>query len=77
MNQKASNTEESRFAGNKWITQGLIWGAFMFVILELLLPFARKEEVNQSGLLLGAIIWIIGGLLFGYTMKQVTKRSAK
>lgn len=73
MNQ---NTEQ-QFSGRRWITQGLLWGAIMFVIIELLLPFAQKEEINQSGLLKGAVIWTIGGLVYGLVMKAVMNRRQK
>ena len=59
----------------KWWLQGLIWGAFMFISMEILVnPLIFGEPITQKKLFIGIPIWTIGGLLFGLWMKKIRKR---
>ena len=58
-------------ASKNWIVTGLIWGVFMFLIMDIALPLGRGEAIDTDNLLVGGLIWFAGGLLFGFTMKHV------
>lgn len=59
----------SSFDKTGWIKTGLSWGAFMFLTMSIVFPFIGGQEITWKSLLLGLIIWTIGGLAFGYIMK--------
>lgn len=52
-----------------WIKTGLLWGAFMFLIMSIGLPYFKGNEITWQTLLLGLVIWTIGGLGYGHMMK--------
>lgn len=60
-----------------WIKLGLIWGAFMFVIMTFVFPFMSNETITPKRSLVGLILWTIGGLIFGYTMKLMMNKVPK
>ena len=41
----------------------------MFLIMSIGFPYFEGQEITLKTLLLGIIIWTIGGLGFGYIMK--------
>ena len=57
------------FDKKSWIKTGLSWGAFMFLVMSIGFTYFEGEEITLKTLLLGLVIWTIGGLGFGYTMK--------
>ena len=57
-----------------WILHGLVWAVFMFVIIELALPFFNEEPITWRNISIALPIWIIGGLAFGATMKALQNR---
>lgn len=65
------------YKGKTWVIMGLIWGAFMFLMLSVIFPYFTKEEINQKSLLIGIVTWTIGGLLYGYTMKIYYRKRNK
>lgn len=58
------------YDGNGWIKQGLIWGGMMFLSMTLGFPLFSGEEITLKNVILGIIIWTLGGLGFGYSMKR-------
>lgn len=52
-----------------WLASGLSWSAFMFVLMEVIFPLLTYQQITLKRLSLGIVIWSIGGLAFGYTMK--------
>lgn len=54
-----------------WIEVGLGWGGFMFIIMSLIYPFVMGQIMTWYTILIGLVIWTIGGLGFGYTMKLI------
>ena len=56
-----------------WIIQGLAWGAFMFLMMELIFPLIDKEEIIFSNLIKGGVVWLVGGLAFGIVMRKISK----
>lgn len=65
------------FSKKDWITSGLIWGALMFLTMSIAYPYLVDHEITWKTLLSGLIMWTIGGLLFGYSMKIWTNRSVR
>lgn len=57
------------FDKKAWVKTGLNWGFFMFIIMTFLFPYFDGTEITLKKVLLGAIIWTIGGLFFGFIMK--------
>ncbi|WP_159800295.1 hypothetical protein [Flavobacterium sp. MK4S-17] len=53
-----------------WIKEGLTWGTIMFILMEILLPAIEDEEIGWRNFAVGIPIWLLGGLLFGYSMKR-------
>lgn len=60
-----------------WIKIGLLWGLFMFLIMNIIFPLLNSEKITLPRLLMGAVIWLIGGFLFGRVFKKPTKKQAK
>jgi len=58
----------------QWLLVGLLFGLFMYVFMEVLLPFTQGENITQKRLLIGIPIWLIGGLLFGLMTKCINRR---
>jgi len=62
----------------QWLHSGLIWGLFMCVFMVILFPLIEGENITQKKLLIGIPLWIVAGLLYGYTMKRnIGKREKK
>jgi len=53
-----------------WVKEGLIFGAIMFLIMELVLPLINREGYKTVDLAVGLVIWALSGLLFGFVMKK-------
>lgn len=62
------------FEGRNWIKTGLFWGFFMFLLISIGLPYLLNTSITLSSLLMGAVLWTIGGLAFGYFMKRYFER---
>ena len=58
----------------RWLREGLVFGLFMFVFMQILFPLIDGREITQRGLLIGIPIWIVGGLLFGVAMKLINRK---
>jgi hypothetical protein len=55
-----------------WIKFGLIWGVFMFLILNIAFPLFDKEPLNINKMLVSFPFWLVGGLIFGYVSRKKT-----
>ena len=62
------NQESNAFNENHWIKAGLLWGAFMFLLNDIVHPYFNEEKITGATLFFGAILWAIGGLAFGHSM---------
>jgi hypothetical protein len=65
------------FEKKGWIYTGLSFGAVMFVIMSLLMPFFFDEEITLETLAVGLVAWTLGGLGFGFFMKLFLGKSPK
>ena len=54
----------------KWLKAGLVWGMMMFVIMTLVYPYFNNEIITIKKVLIGLVLWTIGGVLFGRTLKN-------
>lgn len=75
MNQSKQNEKgDAQHTSNpiddkNWLKKGLKWGAFMFVFISLGFPYFNGDPITLKTLLWGAVLWPIGGLGYGYTMR--------
>ena len=58
----------------KWYLSGLIIGILMYVFTVILSPLIKGENLTQKGLLIGIPVWIVAGLLSGFTMKLLIRK---
>ena len=71
------NELKNPYEGRVWLQQGLRFGFFMYVFMIILFPLISKKEIPSKDLLIGIPIWLIGGLVFGYTMKLFMNKKGK
>lgn len=63
---------------NFWIFEGLLWGLFMFLMMTLVFPWFYNEAISLKEIILGIVFYgLLGGLLYGYTMKLFRKKFSK
>ena len=70
-------TVRNPFDKGRWFYTGMGWAIFMYILMELIFPYFDGEIYEAKKLLVGAVIWFVAGLLFGYTMYLYTARSMK
>jgi len=63
------------FDKSNWIKTGLGWGGTMFILMAVGYPYFDGQEITGKTLLAGLVIWTIGGLAFGYTMKLFSNKA--
>ncbi len=68
---------EKKNTTKEWLKFGLSWGLFMYVMMTILFPLIEQEQITTKIILIGIPIWIIGGILLGYTMKFWMNRKGK
>jgi predicted membrane channel-forming protein YqfA (hemolysin III family) len=62
------------FEGRWWIFNGVVFGLFMLVILELILPLIKSAPINWVKLVtVGFPIYLLGGLIYAFIMKLYFK----
>jgi hypothetical protein len=52
-----------------WWIHGLYWGISMFV-LTILFDYLRYHTIETEDILRKFILWMVGGMLFGYLAKR-------
>lgn len=53
-----------------WFIEGMLFGILMFLFMEVLFPLIEGEEITLKKGLLRILIWLAGGMLFGYINKS-------
>jgi len=53
-----------------WVKFGLLWGVFMFLILNVGFPIWDNVALDYQKMLISLPIWLIGGLIFGYVSRR-------
>jgi hypothetical protein len=71
------SSQPDPYAGRGWIVQGLSFGAIMFLLMELLFRWLMGDPITGRSLLIGLVIWTLGGLAFGYSMKLFMQKQGK
>ncbi len=56
-----------------WIRIGLYYGAFMYAF-SMMFSILEGEPITLRKVLIRLLIWALGGLAFGYTMKRINNR---
>jgi hypothetical protein len=49
---------------------GLPWGLGMFIIMTFVFPHLNREVITLKKILIAFPFWMLGGLLFGYSMNR-------
>ena len=60
-----------------WITDGLLWGLFMFTTMTFIIPFCSGKEITIISVLVAIPVWTIGGLIFGYIVKRISRKQRR
>lgn len=53
-----------------WVKFGLLWGVFMFLVLNIGFPLWDNNPLDYRAMLISLPFWIAGGLLFGYISRR-------
>ena len=61
-------------APHPWLRNGLLYGAAMFVLTILLLPWYRNEVISWQAILIGLPFWAVAGLAFGWAGRWLARR---
>ena len=68
-------SKKEYFEGNSWLIIGLLWGITCFSIMEIIIPWRQKTEIDWNHILIFILpIWLIGGITYGYVMKGFYKK---
>jgi hypothetical protein len=59
-----------------WVTQGLKWGLFMYLFMDIIFPLFDSKNFNYYRLGFGLVYWALLGLGFGYIMKKFSVHKA-
>ena len=60
--------KDNSFNKENWMKSGLIWAAFMFLIMTFAFPIFDGEAITMQSVLVNAILWPLAGLGFGYSL---------
>lgn len=63
-------TAQNPYTGKGWIIHGLVWGAFMFIIMGVVVPLAQQEALTAGSLVRALALWLLAGLVYGWAMKH-------
>lgn len=55
-----------------WVKFGLVWGVFMFIMLNIVFPLADGSSIALKSFVT-LPLWITGGLIFGYVSRKRTQ----
>ncbi len=53
-----------------WVKTGLIWGCVMFILVTFVSPYLFNEEITLNRIIINIFLWLILGLLFGYSVRK-------
>jgi hypothetical protein len=58
-----------------WVKFGLVWGTFMFLMMNIVFPLIDGNSLTIKSFIIGIPIWLIGGLIFGYVSRKRTPKT--
>lgn len=53
-----------------WVKFGLIWGAFMMLVINVVFPLLDGSGISGTKILVAFPVWIVFGLIFGYVSRK-------
>ena len=65
---------ENIIVNKNWVRFGLLWGTFMFFTISIIFPLLENVPLEPVRLFKSLAVWLIMGLVFGYTMKLIERR---
>ncbi len=71
--QRYKNIDINRvhpFNKKSWVKEGLGWGIIMYFLMVIVLPFFSNEEITWAKVLIGLPVWLLAGLVWGYSMNK-------
>ena len=71
------NPPEQKIKTKNWLKEGLSWGLFMFVFMQIGIPWIMDEEITTEKLILGLPIWLVLGIGVEYIEKLIRNRIGK
>lgn len=57
-----------------WVKFGLVWGVFMFTVINIIFPLADGEPITLNRVLIGLPVWLVFGIIFGYVSRRKKKK---
>lgn len=66
--------EEKKLSSKSWLRSGFFFGIFMFVSMVLVYPLFKGETITLERVVIGLPLWLVGGLVWGFTMKRWIRR---
>lgn len=77
--KKEKVTEADNYTGKAWINQAIGFGVFMYLINTFLIPFVLQEKFNHTikNHLTYFVVFMLGGVLYGLTMKFYFERKIR
>lgn len=67
---------EETFNNKRWMISGIVWGVMLYIFSVIVLPIILKETITWRSILISIPIWIVGGLLFGFSMNRYYSRKS-
>jgi hypothetical protein len=70
-------TIRNDYGKRQWIYSGLAFGVIMYLQMTIVYPLFKGDDITLRNIIIAIPIWIIAGVLFGFTMKYYTTRMGK
>jgi len=68
------SAQPERYEGKWWIINGIIFGIILLIIVQVIMPLLYGEHIDLTNVTTrGLPIYLVGGLMYGLTMKLVYK----
>ena len=58
----------------RFVVAGIAWGITMLLFMEVIYPLLDNEILESGRIFKKGIVWLVGGLIFGYLMKVILGR---
>lgn len=68
---------EKKNTTKNWLKSGLYFGVFMFLSMVIIYPLIQGKEITLENIMIGVPLWVVGGLIWGLTMKWWMNKKGK
>lgn len=68
---------EKKNTTKNWLKSGLYFGVFMFLSMVIIYPLIQGKEITLENIMIGIPLWVVGGLIWGLTMKWWMNKKGK